>query len=314
LPIHDTPRTIQDIFTEVQVNLFDAGLKWYSQDDILNSIQDQYNRFVALFHPIEKSTTVPQQATPHYQLGRQIPDMMYVSAVWNPTINQWLRGVPEKHWKAHSETHMVHGNARFLTVLDFNWSLIWPYNPNPSGVLLVVYKAHAPTITMTHVPLLPYSVASQLLEYSTTADLLEQAREFKKAGLWWDKVYKAPEGQKSIYQQAKLEVKALARMDREMVLEPYRWIFHGGATGGGDEMWVSNEVPGGAIDGVNATYTLVRPPNPSASLLLMKNGQVLFNGSGYSLSGSTIVINPDYILQPPSEGFMGDELRAWYIV
>ena len=53
--------------------------------------------------------------------------------------------------------------------------------------------------------------------------------------------------------------------------------------------FVDQEVPSGAIDGVNRTYTLVNAPNPPSSLHLHKNGIRQFTPDDYSLAGNTII-------------------------
>lgn len=58
--------------------------------------------------------------------------------------------------------------------------------------------------------------------------------------------------------------------------------------GGG--YFVYNETPSGTINGVNDTFTLAGTPNPSSSLTLTLNGQVLIQGSDYTLSGFTITM------------------------
>lgn len=68
--------------------------------------------------------------------------------------------------------------------------------------------------------------------------------------------------------------------------------------------FADNETPAGVIDGANATFTLANVPDPSESLILTKNGQVLYVGLGYTLSGSTITYEPAYI------PVVGDEHRA----
>lgn len=302
---NDTANTIGDIFIEVSTTLHDAGLKWFSTNDINNSIQDQYNKIVALLCPIEKSTLIPFIASPYYNM-RSIQDFMYLSAIYNPQINSWLRGFPNKDFNRNYFTFQNIGNSRYYNILDLNKIVIWPYLNPAKGLFYIIYKAKAPTISNNHIPLLPYSVGSQILEYATIADLLEQAREFKKAAGWWDRLFK-PIGtnKKSIFQQAKDEIKSLARYDREMVLEPYRWIFH---TGGQTDVSlnVDNEVPLGTINGVNANFTIAQLPNPVSSLLLTRNGQIQVIGEAYTLAGTVITFNTNFIPQN------NDVLRAWY--
>lgn len=58
--------------------------------------------------------------------------------------------------------------------------------------------------------------------------------------------------------------------------------------GGG--YFVYNEVPSGDINGVNDTFILANTPNPSSSLTLILNGQVLVKDTHYTLSGDTITM------------------------
>lgn len=56
-----------------------------------------------------------------------------------------------------------------------------------------------------------------------------------------------------------------------------------------------NDEPVGVIDGANDTFTLTTSPNPPESLVLTKNGQILYPGVGYTLLGSTITYEAAYI-------------------
>lgn len=328
--LSSAPITIGAVFDQVQTDLFEANLRWFTESDIYASIQEAYNKVCALLNPIEKTTFIPQINSPYYDFAKQIPDYMYVAGIYNPSTLLWLEGMSYKLMKATYQTYLAIGNPQYYNVQDFRRLIIWPFNPSAAGVLFVVYKAKAPQI---YIPdptggvnnlydpdatiLLPYSIALQILEYFTMADLMEQKREFTKAKKWWDKLLKPPvdkRGQSigpSLIDQAIREIKDLARADRETVLEPYRWIFHGGASG--NVTWINNETPSGTIDGVNTTFTLAQVPNPSSSVLLMKNGQCLFEGVGYTLSGQTITFQTGYIPEPPTSGDpLGDLVRAWY--
>jgi hypothetical protein len=67
------------------------------------------------------------------------------------------------------------------------------------------------------------------------------------------------------------------------------------------------EVPGGSVNGTNATFTLAHAPSPAASLELVKNGQILqAGGFDYTLSGATLTFVSGTI---PATG---DLLQAWY--
>lgn len=310
--IHDGPVQFSDVFEQVQTNLYEAKLRWYTSTNIYDALQEAYNKINAQLCLTEKATFIPQLPSPYYNMGQMIPDWMFLRGVYNVFTNLWLDGVSYKVMKNTYYTYLTIGDPRFFNVIDLQRVLIWPFNTSATGVLFIVYAASAPIITPDLVPDLPFSVASQVLECFATADLLEQAREFGKAQNYWNRLLKPPrEGVRSLMLQAELEVKALARYDRESVLEPYRWLFHGGTLN--PVNWIFNETPAGTIDGTNVTFTLAQVPNPITALLLMRNGVVLFQGIGYTISGQTITFQTGYIPQPPSGAdTTGDLIRAFY--
>ena len=66
------------------------------------------------------------------------------------------------------------------------------------------------------------------------------------------------------------------------------------------------EVPVGAINGSNTVFTLAWSPSPAGSLVLLRNGLILANGTDYSLVRNTITFYLGSVPQP------GDVLRASY--
>ena len=52
--------------------------------------------------------------------------------------------------------------------------------------------------------------------------------------------------------------------------------------------FADDETPSGTINGVNRVFTLLRAPDPAASLILILNGQVLTAGVDYNLNANTI--------------------------
>ena len=77
---------------------------------------------------------------------------------------------------------------------------------------------------------------------------------------------------------------------------------------GGNATIIWNETPIGVVDGVNAAFTLLFPPDVPDDLILTKNGLVQAPGSGndFVLSGMTIVFEPGNIPLP------GDTILATY--
>jgi len=81
----------------------------------------------------------------------------------------------------------------------------------------------------------------------------------------------------------------------------------GSSVGGSGVTFSDAETPAGTINGSNAVFTLAHSPNPAASLILMKNGQIMIAGGvSYTLSGLTITYASGYI------PVAGDVHVAWY--
>lgn len=67
-----------------------------------------------------------------------------------------------------------------------------------------------------------------------------------------------------------------------------------------------SETPAGVINGTNPTFTLSWRPNPSGSLLVLRNGISQVAGVQYTLSGNVITFLAGFI---PNTG---DWVRVWY--
>ncbi len=76
--------------------------------------------------------------------------------------------------------------------------------------------------------------------------------------------------------------------------------------GGASFVFVDGEVPGGAIDGSNAAFSLAFLPSPTTSLSLYRNGILMKVTLDYNLSSSTITFVDGAIPQ------VGDTLLASY--
>ena len=76
----------------------------------------------------------------------------------------------------------------------------------------------------------------------------------------------------------------------------------------GGPVFTDAEVPAGAINGVNATFTLANTPNPASSLVLFRNGMAQKSGVDFTLTGATVQFLTAAIPQA------GDSLLAWYRV
>lgn len=92
---------------------------------------------------------------------------------------------------------------------------------------------------------------------------------------------------------------SIAPTSGDVIQAWYRYGF-----GGVLPLFSDGEIPSGVIDGVNTTFTVANNVSPSASAFLTLNGQILAQGSDYTLVGSTITM----AIAPVS----GDSLQVWY--
>lgn len=88
---------------------------------------------------------------------------------------------------------------------------------------------------------------------------------------------------------------------RLVSINPAVWI---SIEGSSTINFADGEVPGGAINGVNASFSLAHAPSPTASLKLYLNGVVQTQIADYSLGGAAITFN--------AAPLAGDALIAWY--
>jgi hypothetical protein len=79
-----------------------------------------------------------------------------------------------------------------------------------------------------------------------------------------------------------------------------------GSGSGTSASFVDNETPSGTINGVNTNFSIAQAPVPTASLVLTRNGIVLFQSVDYTLSGTAITFLSGAI------PVTGDALRASY--
>jgi hypothetical protein len=82
------------------------------------------------------------------------------------------------------------------------------------------------------------------------------------------------------------------------------WYRYGGGSVTAGVEFSDGETPSGTIDGSNTVFNLVHTPVPTASLILVENGQVLAVGVDYTISSDIITF-----VNPPEAG---SEIIAWY--
>jgi hypothetical protein len=296
--------TRSTIRTRVNRNIGNISSERFSLAQVNESIQKGYNLATVLSGSIQKSTSFPFPSdTPYINLRAVIPDYFATLGIFNTRTARWVEPTDVKslnnmRWDWERWTGEP-TNCWFP--VDFNRICILPYQTTGVGSFILWYLGSAPTLTDSSALELPDTYHSTLEDYGS-ADLLDLDREYGKAALYYESFY-------SDLPKISKIVNNLAAYDKNLVLEPYFPLGRYGGSGIEEVATVAfadNIIPSGTQDGVNPTFTLPSAPNPAASLFLQKNGQMLYPGVGYTLSGFTITFSADYI---PTAN---DLLRAWY--
>jgi hypothetical protein len=219
-------KTRAQIKGDIQTNLTDLNINFYSDTDLNNSVQDAYDDIVSLTQCIQKQVTLPWKSKLSYYNHKKllVSDYLGTIAIFNNVTNQWLRddlslkdfdrirrdwetwiGTP-LFW-APSDPDNIAVCPKYVGadpipvppiivpgVFDddsyFNSFVIEQAIPQPPilpdiGTYTLYYWATAPVLTSDSDTFLIADDKETLLSQYSTADLLEQAQEFNKAGSFW---------------------------------------------------------------------------------------------------------------------------------
>lgn len=178
---------VSTVIDDVRSNLNDLGVTFYTQTDILDSIQDSCNQVTIRSGLIEKFFDVPFQAQfGYYDLSVIISDFYSVTQIYNNQTRQWLTPLTTSDYDSmRDDWELWNGAPQFFTPIDSKRIVVVPRPPTTSGTMKVYYKATSPTLTPATTLPFPANV-TRVPEHYATADLLEQAREYGKAKVAWD--------------------------------------------------------------------------------------------------------------------------------
>lgn len=174
----------------VRSNLSDAGITFYDDDAINQSLQDGYNEVAAKCRCIQKSATVNQVAkSPYYDfITLGTADYLGTIAIFNLITKFWLRDdVSLRDFdRIRRDWEMWSGQPQFWAPHSLQYVAVSPNLAATAGEQFTLwYWATAPTFTTdSDVPLIATDMQN-LLEYYATADLLEDASEITKASIYW---------------------------------------------------------------------------------------------------------------------------------
>jgi hypothetical protein len=211
------------IKTDIRSNLWDAGVTFYSQDDLNDSVQDAYDDIVILSKCIIRKVnrsflddvTYYDAAT---DLG--ISDYLGMTAIFNNRTKRWLddnislrqldnirsdwetwTGSPEMWVPVTTKKFAIipkitgsgMGDGAFTRIAFSSAFFIGSSAGMVDNTFDLYYWALAPTLVNDNSTFLIAPDMNGLVEYYSTADLLEQAQEFVKAEGWWIQYYQGVE-------------------------------------------------------------------------------------------------------------------------
>lgn len=296
--------TFGEIKTKVRKNLNDQGITFYTDQNISESVQEGYSLLARLSGSIEKQELIPQIYAPFWDFSTIFTDYLSLIGIFSLTRKRWLEPKwPKEIREIRYDWQKWRGTPIYMVPVDYRRTglIPWPATDPPNQRIIVVYRAIADILQDAGIPQLP-AQKHEMLEKYATADLCAMAKEFRLARQW------AKQFGDDIPELRRL-VRDKIRTDRIKVLEPYINFGHYAFIDGGDnEVWVENVTPTGLVNGVNAVFTLPSSPNPAVSLRLFKDGQLMYQGTAYSLSGPTVTFQPGY---EPSAGSL---LKVFYRV
>lgn len=287
----------------VASNLGDSEMVLHSEDSINESLQEGYELICVKTLCLEKSFKFPQlNNQTYYDFGRFHPDILAVSGIWSFNINRWLIPASRKlfdTWRWDWE--LMTGEPRWFDPINYRYTCIIPHNSPTSGAFQVFYKAKADQLTDVQIPSIPPSAIKAIENYAT-ADQFFIDREFSKGSRYYKQwLEDIPIIKKLALRKADADRVNLSAPNDSMP------IF----SDNGDNMQISDETVQGTIDGVNTIFAIAKVPNPTSSLMLFLNGQLIYQGLGYTLNDNQITMNSDYI---PQVNTPADAFKAWYLV
>src|SRR5215469_12398036 len=209
-------QTRGQVKADVQANLQDLSINWYSDDDLNQSVQDAYDDIAILTQCIQYKVTIPWVSNlSYYNLSDNFNLGNYLGtiAVFNNQTNLWLRDDLSlkdfdrirRDWEKWIGTPLFWAPSDFKNIaicpkyLDngitygafdansFNNSAFWVNNSANSGLgsFILCYWGTAPQLQSDGDTFLIASDKTVALTQYCTADLLEQAQEFNKANYYW---------------------------------------------------------------------------------------------------------------------------------
>lgn len=182
-----------ELKTIIKKNLDDVGSVFYDDTSLNDSLQDAYDDIAFLTQFNFKSTTLNWKAKNYWDFKNDeaVSDYLGTIAIFNNRTNFWLRDdLALRHFdRIRRDWENWRGNTIFWAPVNYRYIAIAPYEQSPTGTFDLKYAAIAPTFTADSDTNLVSSDMQDLFTWYGTADQLESAEEFAKAGIFWKLYY-----------------------------------------------------------------------------------------------------------------------------
>lgn len=175
--------TVNTLKAKLSVDLGDIEGAFYTDSDYLDSSQDGYDEISVFCGNLNSETTLNFGSDVYYDFSSLISDYFAVLRIFNLNTNRWLipSSVTEMD-QIRRDWELMEGEPTWFFPNGPKHIAIIPHHSTPTGQMIVYYRSKAPILvlgTTIQVPL----THEQVLEDYVKMDLLEQAKEFGKAGL-----------------------------------------------------------------------------------------------------------------------------------
>ena len=181
--------TREELKEKVLKNLNNAGLSYYTTNDLNDAIQDGYDDIVALSQCLVGSIQLNWQGDLTYYFFKSLgaTDYLRPVAIFNHTTKLFLGdNLSLRDFdKLRDDWETWNAEPQYWAPHSFESVAIVPKPLVASGQYTLYYIKEAPVIASDVTAFLFSKFADDLIEAYVTADLLEQAEEFTKATNYW---------------------------------------------------------------------------------------------------------------------------------
>jgi len=187
-------KTRGEIKADIQDNLSDLNLNFFSDDDLNTSVQDAYTDVSILTQCIQAQSTQNWVSGLVYYnfVSLGVSDYLGAIAIFNNVTNLWLRDDLSLKDFDHirRDWEKWNGTPQFWAPSDpLNIAIAANYTGANLGSFILYYWGVAPTLASDASTFEIATDMQKLLTNYATADLLEQAQEFGKAAEFWTDYY-----------------------------------------------------------------------------------------------------------------------------